>query len=661
MILAPAMGEGGYELVDVAGDEPWASLALMQAVRVHEGGELRYETAPDPEPGPGEVVVELRTAALNRRDLLVTPRRLPVPAAARARLGRRRRAPRHGRGGRDLPGARLGRSRGGVRARLPDPRRPARRDLRGARGRARGERLPEAGAALVGGGGGAAARRPDRVPGAVLARRARARARRCSCSARAAASRRSPSSSPRRRARACSSPRPRTRRSSARASSEPRPASTTPRRTGLRAVKEHGGVDLVIDSVGSTWPQSLDCLRPGGRVVVFGATGGTEAELPVRPFYFGQWSLLGTMMGSPADFAGLLRALERGSWRPVIDSVAAARRRRRPRSRSSKPGRNSASWCSRAAERRPSGETRRARPSSACTASPATAAASARSPRSGSPVVSRDRGRLPRPRPLGLGAAVERRAARRRPRRDRGGARDLRARPGWVTASAASSSPSSRRVIPTASSAPCCSIRRMHIEPAVAGERADLARADVSFAQPRRGDRRAPRRRLAVHDAARDPRGGGARAPRRGPRRPLPLAVVAGCRDRGVERDGRAGAAVAEVPDARRLRRALVDHGRRPAHRQHRAGRSSRAGTASSGTTSTRPRTRSCASSTEWGLLQRSTRMFVAASPTRCLLHALTGVTLKGRAVRARVWDNVRLECSLQQAPRVACCTPSRA
>ena len=85
--------------------------------------------------------------------------------------------------------------------------------------------------------------------------------------------------------------------------------------------KEQGGVDLVIDSVGSTWPQSLECLRPGGRVVVFGATGGTEVELPVRPFYFGQCSLLGTMMGSPADFAGLLQALERGTWRPVIDSV----------------------------------------------------------------------------------------------------------------------------------------------------------------------------------------------------------------------------------------------------------------------------------------------------------------------------------------------------
>jgi len=87
------------------------------------------------------------------------------------------------------------------------------------------------------------------------------------------------------------------------------------------AVQDLGRADLVVDSIGSTWPQSLDCLRPGGRVVVFGATGGTEATLPVRPFYFGQWSLLGTTMGSPADFAGLLGALDSGSWRPVIDSV----------------------------------------------------------------------------------------------------------------------------------------------------------------------------------------------------------------------------------------------------------------------------------------------------------------------------------------------------
>jgi zinc-binding alcohol dehydrogenase/oxidoreductase len=43
----------------------------MRAVRIHEGGELRLEEAPEPEPADGEVVVDLRCAGLNRRDLLV--------------------------------------------------------------------------------------------------------------------------------------------------------------------------------------------------------------------------------------------------------------------------------------------------------------------------------------------------------------------------------------------------------------------------------------------------------------------------------------------------------------------------------------------------------------------------------------------------------------
>jgi NADPH:quinone reductase-like Zn-dependent oxidoreductase len=87
------------------------------------------------------------------------------------------------------------------------------------------------------------------------------------------------------------------------------------------AVRELGPADVVVDSIGSTWQQSLECLRPGGRVVVFGATGGTEAVLQVRPFYFGQFSLLGTTMGSPRDFAALLRVLGGAGWRPIIDSV----------------------------------------------------------------------------------------------------------------------------------------------------------------------------------------------------------------------------------------------------------------------------------------------------------------------------------------------------
>lgn len=81
------------------------------------------------------------------------------------------------------------------------------------------------------------------------------------------------------------------------------------------------GVDVVVDSVGSTWPDSLRCLRRGGRAVVFGATAGAKVELEVRPVYLGQLALLGTTMGNAREFAGLLDAIERGSWTPVIDSV----------------------------------------------------------------------------------------------------------------------------------------------------------------------------------------------------------------------------------------------------------------------------------------------------------------------------------------------------
>jgi NADPH:quinone reductase-like Zn-dependent oxidoreductase len=89
----------------------------------------------------------------------------------------------------------------------------------------------------------------------------------------------------------------------------------------VRGLTGGEGVDVVVDSVGSTWPDSLRCLRPGGRLVAFGATAGASAELEVRPVYFGQLSILGTTMGSARDFAGVLQTIDAGGWAPVVDSV----------------------------------------------------------------------------------------------------------------------------------------------------------------------------------------------------------------------------------------------------------------------------------------------------------------------------------------------------
>jgi zinc-binding alcohol dehydrogenase/oxidoreductase len=82
-----------------------------------------------------------------------------------------------------------------------------------------------------------------------------------------------------------------------------------------------GPVDVVFDSVGTTWRESLKALRRGGRLVVFGGTGGPEVTLDIRALYLNWQSIHGTTMGSRQDFAALMRMVGAGTWRPVIDSV----------------------------------------------------------------------------------------------------------------------------------------------------------------------------------------------------------------------------------------------------------------------------------------------------------------------------------------------------
>ncbi len=87
-----------------------------------------------------------------------------------------------------------------------------------------------------------------------------------------------------------------------------------------RALSPHkAGFDLVLDPVGR-WNESVRALRPGGRLVVLGANAAQTAPMDVRSFYFGQFDLLGTTMGSSRDFTGLLDMIDRCSVRPpVID------------------------------------------------------------------------------------------------------------------------------------------------------------------------------------------------------------------------------------------------------------------------------------------------------------------------------------------------------
>ena len=82
------------------------------------------------------------------------------------------------------------------------------------------------------------------------------------------------------------------------------------------------GADVVVDSVGEkTWEASLKALRPGGRLVTCGATTGPIVSLDIRRLFWFQWSLLGSTMGSRAEFTQIMVLANSGALLPVVDSV----------------------------------------------------------------------------------------------------------------------------------------------------------------------------------------------------------------------------------------------------------------------------------------------------------------------------------------------------
>lgn len=81
-------------------------------------------------------------------------------------------------------------------------------------------------------------------------------------------------------------------------------------------------IDLVIESVGAaTFQRSLDVLRLGGRIVVFGATAGDTIELDLRAFFYGQYTLVGSTMGSREEFRAMLSFIKEHNIHPVMDQI----------------------------------------------------------------------------------------------------------------------------------------------------------------------------------------------------------------------------------------------------------------------------------------------------------------------------------------------------
>jgi NADPH:quinone reductase-like Zn-dependent oxidoreductase len=81
------------------------------------------------------------------------------------------------------------------------------------------------------------------------------------------------------------------------------------------------GVDVVIDTVGAaTWPVNLEVCRKGGRIVHCGVTTGPHVEADISAIYWKQLSIMGSTMGSNEDFRALMAAVVANGLKPVVDS-----------------------------------------------------------------------------------------------------------------------------------------------------------------------------------------------------------------------------------------------------------------------------------------------------------------------------------------------------
>ena len=90
----------------------------------------------------------------------------------------------------------------------------------------------------------------------------------------------------------------------------------------IRARTGKRGVTVVVDTVGSdTWSQSLGALGKRGRLVTAGGTSGHLVETDVRRLFWNQWSLMGSTMGSDAEYDVVVAEFLAGRLRPVVDSV----------------------------------------------------------------------------------------------------------------------------------------------------------------------------------------------------------------------------------------------------------------------------------------------------------------------------------------------------
>ena len=94
---------------------------------------------------------------------------------------------------------------------------------------------------------------------------------------------------------------------------------TVNRDDDLVQVLGNNSVDAVLDLVGgSSWPQLLDILKPGGKYVVSGAIAGPIVNLDLRSLYLKDFTFYGATVNDPYVFENVIRYIEEGQIKPLV-------------------------------------------------------------------------------------------------------------------------------------------------------------------------------------------------------------------------------------------------------------------------------------------------------------------------------------------------------
>lgn len=90
----------------------------------------------------------------------------------------------------------------------------------------------------------------------------------------------------------------------------------------VRRLTNKKGVDVVFEHTGATtWPGSIAALKTNGRLVTCGATSGYAAQTDIRQVFYRHLTILGSFMGSKAELLEAMKFVESGKIRAVVDQV----------------------------------------------------------------------------------------------------------------------------------------------------------------------------------------------------------------------------------------------------------------------------------------------------------------------------------------------------